>query len=85
MPSCDGYNSGWSCEKVIPGVAACLDDGVVGVVEAEREVILAQILPDVLDRIELGRVGRQAEQREVVGGSRTWLVCQPAPSSMRMA
>ena len=39
-------------EQVSPSLAAGIDDGVVGVVDAQGEVVLAQVLPDVLDRIE---------------------------------
>ena len=62
----DGCESSRGRDEVSPGIAAGLDDGVVGVVDAQGEVVLAQILPDVLDRVEFGGVGRQTEERDVV-------------------
>ena len=46
-------------------MAACGDDCVVVVVEAVGEFVLAQILPDVLDRVEFGSVGGQEQKRDV--------------------
>ena len=37
----------------------------------------AQVLPDVLDRVQFGRVGRQRQERDVVGGTRARR-CVPA-------
>ena len=51
-----------------------IDDGVVVVEDAEREIVLAQVFPDVLGRVQLGRIGRQADgsdvlwQLELIGG-----------------
>ena len=41
-------------DECVPGLAAGLDDRFVGVEDAIGEVVLAKILPDVFDRIELG-------------------------------
>ena len=43
------------CEEFSPCVAGGVDDGLVGVEDAVGEPVGAQILPDVLDRVELGR------------------------------
>ena len=40
----------------IPGLAASLDDGGVVGPDAQAEMVLAQVLPDVLDGIQLGAV-----------------------------
>ena len=53
--------------ELVPGPAAGLDDGVVVVEEAVGEMPLAQIQPQPFDGIELGRVGRQWHQGNVVG------------------
>src|SRR5467141_481738 len=45
-------------EERIPSLAACLDDVLVALPDPHAELIATQILPDVLDRVELGRVGR---------------------------
>ena len=61
-------------EEIVPGHAAGVDDGVVVVEDAEREIVLAQVFPDVLGRVQLGRIGRQADgsdvlwQLELIGG-----------------
>ena len=54
-----------SC-KCIPSVAASLDDCIVVVEDSVAELVLAQILPDVLDRIEFGRIGWKFKQADVV-------------------
>ena len=51
----------------VPGLAAGFDDGLVAGPDPQAELVLAQILPDVLDRIELGAVGRQRQEADVVG------------------
>ena len=42
------------------------EDVVVGFEDAVRQPIVAHELPDVLDRIELGRFRRQRQERDVV-------------------
>src|SRR5580704_15652648 len=42
-----------------------VEDVVVGLEDAVREPIVAHELPDVLDRIELGRFRRQRQERDV--------------------
>lgn len=51
---------------MVPGVAAGLDDGVVGFVDAVGEMVLAQELPDVFLGVQLRAVGRQEQQGDVV-------------------
>ena len=65
----DGGDPLWHDHEGIPGVAAGLDDGVVAGPDPQAELVLAQIFPDVLDRIELGAVGRQGQEADV-GGDR---------------
>ena len=67
VPGSDGPDALWLSDKGVPGFATGIDDVVVGVIDAVGEVVLAQVLPDVLLRIELGGVGRQVEQADVVG------------------
>src|ERR1700716_2605519 len=43
-----------------------VEDVVVGFEDAVREPIVAHELPDVLDRIELGRFRRKRQERDVV-------------------
>ena len=44
-------------DQGIPGVATCVEDSLIGVPEAVAEPDAAQILPDVLWRVQLRRVG----------------------------
>lgn len=59
-------DSAWFGGECVPGVATSIDDGFVIVEDAVAELVLTQVLPDVLDRIEFGRIGRQLEQADVV-------------------
>src|SRR5690242_4743446 len=43
----------------VPGLAAGRDDRVVVGPDAQAELVLAQVLPHVLDRVQLGAVARQ--------------------------
>lgn len=51
--------------ELSPRLAAGLDDGLVGFVDAIGEIVAAQICPDIFDWIEFGRIGRQRQQAEV--------------------
>ena len=55
----------WLSGECVPGIAAGIDDGVVVFEDAIAELVLAQVLPDILDWIEFGRIGRQFEQADV--------------------
>ncbi len=76
---------GGGCAAVRRGgrsrLAAGIEDGVVGFVDAVGEVVQTQDLPDVLDRVEFRRLGRHGSRlmfwrdAKLAAG---W--CQPAPS-----
>jgi len=76
LASCDGSDCAWLGGEGVPSVATGIDDGVVAVEDGVGEPVLAQVLPDVLHWIELGRVGRQLEQADVVRDG------EPAPGLM---
>jgi len=63
---CDGGDTSCFGGEGIPGGAASIDDGVIAVVDAVAQLVAAQKCPDILDRVQLGRVGRQAKQADVV-------------------
>src|SRR3954471_14630716 len=50
----------------VPGLAAGRDDRVVVGPDPQAELVLAQVLPDVLDRVQLGAVARQRQEAEVL-------------------
>lgn len=52
---------------------------VIGFVDAVAEVVLAQELPDVLDRVQLGRIGRQRQQTDVFRNAQ--LAARQVPAS----
>ena len=54
----DGGDAFRSCDKCVPSVAAGGDDAVVAFEDALREVVLAEELPDVFDRVQFRAVGR---------------------------
>jgi hypothetical protein len=63
----DGHDAPWLVDEFVPGVTAVVDDVVVGFEDAVGQPVVAHELPDILDRIELWRPGRQRQQGDVVG------------------
>ena len=54
-------------DEAVPAGAAGPDDGARAAEQAAGEVAVAQILLDTLDRVELGRVGWQADENDIRG------------------
>ena len=54
-------------DEFVPGVATVLKDVVVGPEDTIGEPVVAHELPDIFDRVEFGRLGRQRHQGDVVG------------------
>jgi hypothetical protein len=67
VPSSNGRDQPRLCDKLIPGLAAGIDDSFVGGVNLIAEVVLAQVLPNVFSRVEFRRIRRQVQQAEVIG------------------
>jgi hypothetical protein len=69
-------------DELVPGVAAVIDDVVVGFEDAVRQPVVAHELPDVFGRVQLRAFGRQRDKGDVGGdgqlGGRVpaWLVEQ---------
>src|SRR5918997_7032550 len=59
----DGVGLG---DQPAPGVAGGIDDVLVGVEDAGGEPVLAQVRPDVLDRVHLRGAPRQPDQGDGV-------------------
>ena len=51
----------------IPAFAAGIEDGTAGVKDAVGEMVLAEVLPDVPDRVQLWRIRRQGQEADGVG------------------
>src|SRR5713226_3609822 len=54
-------------DELVPGVAAVVEDIVVRPEDAVGDPVVANELPDVFDRVEFGRFGRQRQQGDVGG------------------
>src|SRR2546423_10682022 len=63
----DGHDRPRLIDKLVPGVAAVVEDILVRLEYPVGEPVVADELPDVFGRIELGRFGRQRHQGDVVG------------------
>jgi len=66
-PQADGHDFPRRIDERVPGVAAHVDDIVVVGEDAVAEPVVADELPDVIDRIQLGRLWRQKHERDVFG------------------
>lgn len=62
----DGFDAGGLIDKLVPGVAALIDDFGVGLEDAVGEPVAAHELPDILDRIELRAFGRQRHDADII-------------------
>ena len=61
----DGHDAPGLIDELVPGVAAVVDDVGLGVKDAIGQPIVADELPDILDRVQFGAFGRQWHQRDV--------------------
>jgi hypothetical protein len=64
-------------DELVPGIAAVIEDVVVGAEDAVGEPVVADELPDVFDRVEFGRFGRQRSRVMLAGMSSLAERCQP--------
>ena len=65
-------------DELVPCLAAVVDEIVGGGEDPVGEPVIADELPDVLDRIELGRFWRHGENRDVGGMTKPAEICHPA-------
>jgi len=61
----EGHDAPRLIDELVLGVAAVVDDIVVGSEDPVRQPVVAHELPDVLDRVQLGASGRQRHQGDV--------------------
>ncbi len=54
IPGSNGHDFPGLIDEGVPGIAAVVEDIVVGRENPVREPVVADELPDVLDRVELG-------------------------------
>jgi hypothetical protein len=67
----DGHDFPRAIDQRIPGVAAVIDDIVVGFEDAVREPVVAHILPDVFNGVEFRAFRRQGENGDVGGNEQS--------------
>ncbi len=63
----DGHDVPGLVDKFVPGVAALVDDVVIGSEDAIGEPVFAHELPDIFDRIELWRFRWQRHKGDIFG------------------
>ena len=54
-------------DELVPGIAAVIEDGAIGGEDPVGEPVVAQELPEVLDRVQLRAFWRQWQEGEVGG------------------
>jgi len=54
-------------DELVPGMAAVIEDGAVGGEHPAGEPVVAQELPEVLNRVQRRAFGRQWQEGEVGG------------------
>lgn len=57
----------WVIDEFVPGLAAVIDDVVVGRDDPVQQPVVAHELPDVLDRVELRALGWQRDNADIGG------------------
>ena len=66
VPHADGDYLPRAVDELVPGFAAEGDNFVVGFEDPVRQPVVAEELPDVLDRVQFRRPGRERQQGDVV-------------------
>jgi hypothetical protein len=67
----DGHDPPRLSDKLVPSIAAVVDDLIIGVEDPVRKPVIAHELPDVFLRIQLRALCRQRDQRDVRGNIRS--------------
>lgn len=63
----DGFDAGRLSDKLVPGIAAMVDDLGVGFEDAVGEPVVSHELPDIFHRVEFGAFGRQRDDADILG------------------
>ena len=61
----DGHDAPGLIDELVPGVTAVVDDVGLGAKDAIGQPVVADELPDILDRVQFGTFGRQRHQRDI--------------------
>ena len=62
----DGHDAPGLGDDPVPSVATVVEDVGIGSKDAVSEPVVPHELPEVLDRVEFGRAGREGHQGDVV-------------------
>jgi len=62
----DGHDAPWLVDDGVPSLAAQVEELVIGGEDSVGEEIVAHELPEVFDRIQLGRFWRQRQEGDVL-------------------
>jgi putative DNA methylase len=66
LTGADRTDAVWIVDQKVPSILASLEDGIVTVPDQGTKFVGSQIGPDILHRVQLGRVGRQGNHDDVV-------------------
>ena len=61
----DGHDAPWLIDELVPCFAAMVDEIVIGFEDTVGEPVVAHVLPDVLNRVEVGAFRRQGDDGDV--------------------
>ena len=61
----DRHDAPWLFDEAVPSKAAVIEDVLIGFEDAVGEPVVAHELPDVFDRVEFWRAGRQFHERDI--------------------
>ena len=67
LPDSNRHDEPGAIDQFVPVEAAMVDDVFVAGKDPVGEPVVAHILPNALNRIELGRLGREGDERHVFG------------------
>ena len=62
-----GADPVWMVDQEVPGSDASLEDDIVADPSQREECVLPQVVPDVTHAAQLRRLGREGQQRDVIG------------------
>src|SRR5271155_2698271 len=75
----DGHDLPGLVDKLVPGIAAVVDEMVVAFEDSVREPVVTHELPDVLDRVEFRAFRRQSDDGDIVRHDET---CRCVPTGL---
>ena len=61
----NGHDAPGLIDKLVPSLAAMINEIIVGFEDAVREPIIAHVLPDVFDRVEFRGFRRQGDDGDI--------------------